>query len=103
MNQLQVLKKLIPIYTEAINRIADGEDVRFVIESTHTKFGICYYMYKVYNEIIGEEKWVKEISESIFKYWYLCPLFAYNVEVVLECLSYRLTIMQLMVMDITQK
>ena len=101
MNQLQVLKKLIPIYTEAINRIADGENTFDVLTDTITMNGICYCAILKLKINIYNTNWALRIS-------YTTPPYNYNytkniTNFVIECLSYRLTIMQLMVMDLTNK
>ncbi len=100
MNQLQVLKKLIPIYKKAINRIADGELVTKVLQETGTGFGICTcYLLQYKNQLIS--KLVDDICGSN-THWYPMPIEYEKTNDVIECLSYRLTIMQLMVMDIKQ-
>jgi len=98
MNQLQVLEKLIPIYTEAINRIAnEKESVESVLTDTNTGDGICWCIFKLFDLDI-EAKWIDEVCE--YKWWYKTPEDSDNP---IECISYRLTIMQMMVMDLTKK
>lgn len=96
--QLQVLNKLIPIYTEAINRIADGEDAEEVLYKTNTLFGICYCARSNNIAEMYRNDWV---GQNV-NYWYDYPYdYCNDILQIIECLSYRLTIMQLMVMDLT--
>lgn len=106
MNQLQVLKKLIPIYTEAINRIADGEELWIVLRNTHTDEGICHCYSNHFGDELMYDEWVREVNQNqgaTCSTWYRCVGVHDGIFNAIECLSYRLTIMQLMVMDLTNK
>lgn len=100
MTRKQVVEKLIPIYMEAINRIADGEDIVEVLCENNTGYGICScYIYKYGTILKGD--WVKEICTDT--HWYNMPMMYDTVFEALECLSYRLTIMEFILMDENKK
>ena len=102
MTQKQILESLIPLYWEQIQKAADGGKVDYRFSS-----GICWAMSdwfpNIYEFTYHHNNWITTVAvratDVPYGYWYNPPFRAKTAYEVIECLAYRLTIMQMMLDD----